>query len=105
MVVRGQKTGSSSIGTLDSIPGDCQLPCIYELHLTEKNRPRCYEMSPAVQDAFQPGLIGYVYTGVSGRWGLLSHAQNAVCMVVALSKVGEGPSKVPSLCAVYMHIE
>ena len=31
-----------------------------------------------VQDAFQPipGLINC--TGVTGRWGLLSHAQNAI---------------------------
>ena len=54
-------------------------------HTSLKNRPRCYVRSPAVQDAFQPisGLISC--SGVTRRWGLLSHAQNAVRWLV-LSK-------------------
>ena len=46
-------------------------------HLPKKNRPRCYAKSPNAWDAFQPipGLISC--TEVTGRWGLLSPAQNA----------------------------
>ena len=49
-----------------------------------KEQPRCYAKSPTVQDAFQPipGLISCA--GVTGRWGLLSHAQNAACWSVFL---------------------
>ena len=43
----------------------------------EKNSPRCYAKSPI------PGLISCA--GVTGRWGLLSHAQNVVKWL-ALSK-------------------
>ena len=41
-------------------------------------RPKCYAKSPTVQDVFQPipGVISCA--GVTGRWGLLSHTQNAV---------------------------
>ena len=52
---------------------------INEPHLPEqKDRPRCYVKSPTVQNTFQsiPGLISCA--GVTGRWGLLAHAQNAV---------------------------
>ena len=50
----------------------------------KKGRPRSYAKSPTVQDAFQPipGLISCA--GVTGRWGLLSHAQNAACWSVFL---------------------
>ena len=51
----------------------------HEPHLPEqKDRPRCYVKSPTVQNTFQsiPGLISCA--GVTGRWGLLAHAQNAV---------------------------
>ena len=53
---------------------------INEPHLP-KNRPRCYVKSPTAQDAFQliPGLISTA--GVTGRWGLLCHAQK--CSQVA----------------------
>ena len=49
-----------------------------ERHLHEIGRPRCYVKSPTMQYTFQsiPGLISCV--GVTKRWGLLSHAQNAV---------------------------
>ena len=51
---------------------------IHEPHLSKKNRPRCYLKSPTVQDVVRPipGLINCA--GVTGRWGLLSRAQNAV---------------------------
>ena len=41
-------------------------------------RPRCYTKPSTVQNIFQPipGLINC--TGVTGRWGLLPHVQNAV---------------------------
>ena len=41
-------------------------------------------MSPTVQDAFWPipGLISY--GGVTGRWGVLSHAQNGMSEVVPI---------------------
>ena len=47
-------------------------------HSSLKTRPRCYAKSPTGQDAFQaiPGLISCA--GVTRRWGVLSHAQNAV---------------------------
>ena len=47
-------------------------------HISLKNWPRCYANPPAVLDVFRPlpGLISYA--GVTGRWGLLSHAQNDV---------------------------
>ena len=51
-----------------------------------QNRPGCYAKSPTVQDVFwpTPGLISC--TGVTRRWGLLSHAQNAVCNPSARTK-------------------
>ena len=44
----------------------------------KKNRPRCYAKSPTAQDTFRPipGLISC--TGLTGKWGLVSYAQNAV---------------------------
>ena len=47
-------------------------------HISLKNRARCYVKSPTAQDVFRPvpGLISCA--GGTGRWGLLSHAQNAV---------------------------
>ena len=46
-------------------------------HISLKNRPRCYVKSPTVQDTFRsiPGLISC--TGVTRKWGLLSHACNS----------------------------
>ena len=38
-------------------------------------RPRCYAKSPTLQDAI-PGL--HSHTGVTGRWGQVSHARKAV---------------------------
>ena len=48
------------------------------ISLNKKDWLTCYAKSPTAQDAFEPipGLISY--TGVTGRWGLLSHARNAV---------------------------
>ena len=47
-------------------------------HISLKNRPRCYTKSPTAQDTFQsiPGLISC--TRVTGRLGLLFHAENGV---------------------------
>ena len=42
-----------------------------------------------------PGLISGA--GVTGRWGLLSHAQNAV-RAGLVQKVGGDSSKAPCLC-------
>ena len=59
-----------------------------KLHLSEKARPRFYTKSPTVQGAFCRIIIiaGYIHcTGVTGRWGLLSHRQNAVrCVALRL---------------------
>ena len=52
---------------------------INEPHLPEqKDRPRCYVKSSTAQNTFLPipGLISCA--GVTGRWELLFHAQNAV---------------------------
>ena len=72
-------------------------------HISLKKRPRCYVKSPTAQDAFRliPGLISC--TRVTGRWGLLSHAQNAVSWL-ALSKISisRSSSKAPSLRAVVL---
>ena len=53
-------------------------------HTSIQNRPRRYAKSPTVQDVFQPipGLISSA--GVTGRWGLPSHAQNTVRWLVLL---------------------
>ena len=76
---------------------------INEPHLPKKKRPRCYVKSPTAQDVFRliPRLISY--TGVTGRWGLLSHAQNAVSWL-ALSKtsISRSSSKAASLRAVVL---
>ena len=46
----------------------------------KKIRPRCYAKSPTVQDTFQPILGLISCAGMTGRWGLLPHAQNT-CLV------------------------
>ena len=52
---------------------------INEPHLQKKkekkNRPRCYVKSLTAQDAFRPIPSLISYAEVTGRWGLLSHAQ------------------------------
>ena len=62
-----------------------------------KNRFGCYAKSPTGQDTFWPipGLISC--TEVTGRWGLLYHAQNVVRWL-ALSKVDRS-SLFVSFCA------
>ena len=66
--------------------------CMHEQstnHTSLKNRPmtRCYAKSPTAQDAIWPipGLISC--TGVTGRWGLLSCAQNAARWLVLFKRL------------------
>ena len=63
--------------------------CINKLHLPKKNCHRCYSKSPTAQDVFRPipGLISS--TWVTGRWGLFSHAQNAVRRLALSTKLVE----------------
>ena len=65
----------------------------------KENRPRCYAKSLSAQDAFQsiPGFSSCA--GVTERWGLLSHAQNAVRWLALSKKVDRSSSKRLSLCA------
>ena len=67
--------------------------------LFKENRPRCYAKSPTAQDVFQP-IPGFSScAGVTERWGLLSHAQNAVRWLALSKKVDRSSSKRLSLCA------
>ena len=52
---------------------------------------RCYVKSPTVQDVFWPvpGLISCA--GAIGRWGLLSHSQNAVRWLALSKRSVEAP--------------
>ena len=61
------------VGTLSN-----KISLIPRWHLPKKNRPRCCVKSHTAQDTFRPipGLISCA--GVTGRWGLLSRAQNMV---------------------------
>ena len=62
--------------TLPLLSGESQRMTQPMSHFALKTgRPRCYVKSPTVQDAI-PGLNSH--TGVTGRWGLLSHARKAV---------------------------
>ena len=62
-----------------------------------KSRARCYAMLPTACNAFQPipGLINC--SGVTGRWKLLSYAQNVVRWLALFLKVGRSCLKVLSL--------
>ena len=61
-------------------------------NLLKENRPGFYLKSPTAQDVFLPipGLISC--TGVTGRWGLLSHAQNAVGWLALFKRSVESAS-------------
>ena len=63
---------------------------INEPHLPTKNSPRCCVKQTTVQDTFRPipGIISCA--GVTGRWGLLTHAQNAVRWLVLSKRLVEG---------------
>ena len=65
------------------------------ISLNNKGRPRFYTKSPTGQDIFWtiPGLISCA--GVTGRWGLLSHAQNAGL----IHTTGRRPSNITALPA------
>ena len=54
-----------------------------------KERPRCYVRSLTLQDAFQPISDLISCAGVTRRWGLLSHAQNAVRWLALSRKLVE----------------
>ena len=60
------------------------------ISLNTKGRPRCYVKSPTVQDAFWPIPDVISYAGVTGSWGLLSHAQNVVSWPYPYSRVASG---------------
>ena len=62
-----------------------------------KSRARCYAMLPTACNAFRPipGLINCA--GVTGRWKLLSYAQNVVRWLALFLKVGRSCLKVLSL--------
>ena len=63
------------------------------ISLKNRNRPWCYVKLPTVQDAFRPipGLISCA--GVTGRWGLLSHAQKCNQMAGLIKSLVETPWK------------
>ena len=63
-------------------------------HISPKNSPRCqHAKSPIAQNTFRsiPGLISCA--GVARRWGLLSHAQNAVRRLALIKRSVSSPQK------------
>ena len=71
----------------------CHAWTINEEHLPYKNRPRCYVKSPTVRDVFWPIPVLISCAGVIRRWGLLSHAQNAVKWLALSKRSVEAPQK------------
>ena len=73
---------------------------VYEQPMNHIGRPRWYVKSPIAQDMFWPISSFISCAGVTRRWGLLSHAQNAAKVAGLIHTTAGSSSNVACRCCV-----